>query len=614
MRARPCVFIGYPPHQKAYKVLDLLTHTIHISRDIVFHEQNFPFHNNNPTSDHTPFHDFFLPHITSPSPGTLDDEPDIFQNFAPIVDINHPPLPTESSNDSSAIPTDPTISSPQIRQSTRIHKTPSYLSDYLCSTISSTNPKCNIVEYSSLPQQHQALLAHNSQISEPTSFLEAASDHNWVTAMEHELQALKANDTWDVVPLPVNKKPIGCKWVYKLKLKSDGSIERFKARLVAKGFTQKYGVDFDETFSPVIKMTTIRCLLALAAQKTWDLHQLDVNNAFLHGDLHEEVYMKMPEGVPNPGGYVCKLKKSIYGLKQASRQWFSKLVQELQTQGFIQSKNDYSLFIKREGDQLTLAAVYVDDIILIGNHTPTILALKHHLHTTFSIKDLGNLHFFLGMEICKTHAGIVLTQQKFTKELLQFSGLDLSRRTTTPLPSSFKLHPNIGTPYSDPAFYRSLVGKLNFLTHSRPDLTFAVQTLSQFMQNPTILHMKALHHTLRYVAGSIGQGILLKAGERLSLVGYSDSDWATCPTTRRSITGYLVLFGGSPVSWKRKKQSTISKSSSEAEYRAMVAVASEITWLVRLLDEIGVSNLQPVTIYCDNQSAISIGKNPVHHE
>ena len=263
---------------------------------------------------------------------------------------------------------------------------------------------------------------------------------------------------------------------------------------------------------------------------------------------------------------------------------------------------------------MTLAAVYVDDIILTGNHTPTILALKHHLHTTFSIKDLGTLHFFLGMEICKTFAGIVLTQHKFTKELLKFSGLDLSRRTTTPLPSSFKLHPNIGSPYSDPAFYRSLVGKLNFLTHSRPDLTFAVQSLSQFMQDPKVPHMQALHHTLRYVAGSIGQGILLKAGERLSLIGYSDSDWATCPTTRRSITGYLVLFGGSPVSWKSKKQSTISKSSSEAEYRAMAAVASEITWLVRLLDEIGVSNLKPVTIYCDNQSAISIGKNPVHHE
>ncbi|XP_057529764.1 uncharacterized mitochondrial protein AtMg00810-like [Amaranthus tricolor] len=183
------------------------------------------------------------------------------------------------------------------------------------------------------------------------------------------------------------------------------------------------------------------------------------------------------------------------------------------------------------------------------------------------------------MEICKTSAGIILTQHKFTKELLQFSGLDLSKRATTPLPTSFKLHSDVGDPYFDPAFYRSLVGKLNFLTHSRPDLTFVVQTLSQSMQDPKVPHMQALHHTLRYIAGSIGQGILLKAGERISLIGYSDSDWATCPTTRRSITGYLVLFGGSPVSWKRKKQSTISKSSSEAEYRAMAAVASEITYI-----------------------------------
>ncbi|XP_057522448.1 uncharacterized mitochondrial protein AtMg00810-like [Amaranthus tricolor] len=282
--------------------------------------------------------------------------------------------------------------------------------------------------------------------------------------------------------------------------------------------------------------------------------------------------MKMPEGVPNPNGYVCKLKKSLYGLKQASRQWFSKLVKKLQTQGFVQSK---------------MITLYSSKEKVIRNHTPIILALKHHLHTTFSIKDLGALHFFLGMEICKTSAGIILTQHKFTKKLLQFSGLDLSKRATTPLPTSFKLHPDVGDPYFDPAFYRSLVGKLNFLTHSRPDLTFAVQTLSQFMQDPKVPHMQALHHTLRYVAGSIGQGILLKAGERISLIGYSDSDWATCPITRRSITGYLVLFGGSPVSWNSKKQSTISKSSTEAEYRDMAVVASEIT---------------------------CIGKNPVHHE
>ena len=250
----------------------------------MFHEQHFPFHHHTSTSElaFIPFHDVFLPNTTPHPSGIPDDEPDIFQNLGTSPDNNQPSPSLDLSNDSPEIPTLSTISSSEIRQSTRIHKPPSYLSDYLYPTISSSNFKCNAVEYSSLPQKHQALLAHSSQIPEPTSFLEAASDQNWVKVMEQELKAFTDNETWDVVPLPTHKKPIGCKWVYKLKLKSDGSIERFKARLVAKGFTQKYGVDFEETFSPVIKMPTIRCLLALAARKNWDLHKLDVNNAFLH--------------------------------------------------------------------------------------------------------------------------------------------------------------------------------------------------------------------------------------------------------------------------------------------------------------------------------------------
>lgn len=184
--------------------------------------------------------------------------------------------------------------------------------------------------------------------------------------------------------------------MYKIKLKTDGSVERFEARLVAKGYNQQWGIDYQETFSPVIKMTTVRCLLALAASNHWSLHQLDINNAFLHEDLFEEVYMIPPAGFPNPHNYVCKLVKSLYGLKQASRQWFAKLLGELQLQGQIQSKNDYSLFIKRDNVHTTIVDVSVDDIILTGNHDKKITELKSHLHTTFSIKDLGQLSFFFG--------------------------------------------------------------------------------------------------------------------------------------------------------------------------------------------------------------------------
>ena len=333
--------------------------------------------------------------------------------------------------------------------------------------------------------------------------------------------------------------------------------------LVAKGFTQKYGIDFQETFSPVVKMATVRAILALAAHKSWKIYQLDINNAFLHGDLHEEVYMKYPEGLPNPHSFVCRLKKSIYGLKQASRMWFAKLLHELHIQGFLQSKNDYSLFIKKFGGHTTIATVYVDDILLIGDNIAEINSLKAHLHKVFSIKDLGFLNYFLGIEIAYSSDGIILSQEKFTKELLVDSGITQFKTVATPLPLNLKLSSDDSPRYSDPELYRSLVGKLNFLTNTRPDLAYSVQTLSQFMHHPTISHHQALQHTLHYVHSTAGQGIMLKAGTQLTLHAYSDSDWGACLQTRRSVTGYLLLLGSSPISWKSKKQSTVSKSSSE---------------------------------------------------
>ena len=218
------------------------------------------------------------------------------------------------------------------------------------------------------------------------------------------------------------------------------------------------------------------------------------------------------------------------------------------------------------------------------------------------------------MEITAVSQGLIMTQRKFSKELLATCNMNLSKTAKTPLPAGLKLSGDCGALCTDPVLYRSLVGKLNFLTHTRPDLCYAVQTLSQYMHQPRVQHHEALHHVLRYLAGSLGQGILLAATDQLTLKAYSDSDWASCPDTRRSVTGYVMLLGSSPISWKSKKQATVSKSFSEAEYRAMSAAASEITWLVRLLQELGVPALTPVKLLCDNQSAIHIGRNPVLHE
>lgn len=334
-----------------------------------------------------------------------------------------------------------------------------------------------------------------------------------------------------------------------------------------RGCNKKQGIDYAETFSPVVKMTTIRCILCIAASRGWKLFQLDMTNAFLHGDLDEEVYMQVPEGIPNSDNKVCRLLKSLYGLKQASRQWFAKLCDSLKQRGFEQSKNDYSLFIKRRDNLITVAAVYVDDILLTGSDLEEISLLKSHLHQTFTIKDLGELNYFLGMEVTHCPEGIAVTQKKFTTELLQDSGFLHCKPACTPLPLHLKLQPDSGSPLPDLSPYIMLIGKLNYLTNTRPDLAFIVHTLSQFMQHPTTQHMEAFEHVLRYLKGTIGQGILLKGDNDIRIQAYSDYDWASCPTTRKSVTGFILQIGSSPVSWKSKKQSTVAKSSAEAEYR-----------------------------------------------
>lgn len=303
--------------------------------------------------------------------------------------------------------------------------------------------------------------------------------------MNNELAALQQNNTWYLTDLPRGKNAIGCRWVYKIKNNVDGSIQRHKARLVAKGYTQQEGMDFLDTFSPVAKLTTVRLLLALAATQQWDLQQLDVDNAFLHGDLDEEVYMQLPPGlVPHSANQVCRLTKSLYGLKQASRQWFDKLSTFLISHGYSSSISDNSLFTKHNGSSFTALLVYVDDVILTGNSPIEITTIKQLLHQQFRIKDLGKLKYFLGLEVSRTSKGIHICQRKYALDILFEWGALASKPCSTPMIKSNQLLYDSDAALYDPTAYRRLIGCLLYLTTTRPDISFAVQNLSQFIQAP----------------------------------------------------------------------------------------------------------------------------------
>nr|GEU90923.1 RNA-directed DNA polymerase, eukaryota, reverse transcriptase zinc-binding domain protein [Tanacetum cinerariifolium] len=344
--------------------------------------------------------------------------------------------------------------------------------------------------------------------------------------MNKELQVLEANKTWELVLLPPNKILIGCKWVYRIKFHVDGTIERYKARLVAKGFNQKEGINYIETFAPVAKMVIVRALLVLVLHHNWFIEQLDINNVFLHGDLHEEVYMTIPQGyskqlLPNT---LCKLTKSLYGLKQTNRQWFQKLITFLLTIGFQQSYADTSLFTLTEGLHFTTLLVYVDDILIAGNHKPTIDSIKQELYNQFSIKDLGPLHYYLGIEIFRNDHGLVISERKYVLELLKCGNVLNDKPISTHLDPIQSLNLTDGEPLSDPSLYRTLVGKLIYLTIIKPDISFAAQLLSKFSQASKTPHMKTLLKVLRYIKLCLGQSLHFPTTNNLQLTVYCDSN------------------------------------------------------------------------------------------
>lgn len=638
--------------------LDLATGRVYISRHVIFNEDQFPAKNmaansGSPVSTRStnPSHvcsipvlsnpllfDAPLSNLTHPESNTSDvetefpssDTPSPISDNSPLPDplalqpqspnielpvtspLPQPPLSTiplghtqtlsNLPQSSTSLPLDPmpqTISSPIRTRSKTGHNKPKSFPDYMA-------------YYSTKHHLHVLSSVFNEQ--EPSCFTQAVTRSEWRAAMGEEFDALMENGTWSLCPRPHNKPVVRNKWVYKIKRRQDGCVERFKARLVAKGFDQRSGVDYHDTFSPVIKPTTIRLVLSLAVSYSWPIQQLDVSNAFLHGILDEEVYMEQPMGFidnskPN---FVCRLHKSLYGLKQAPRAWFRRLSQKLIELGFSESKLDYSLFTLHSAQHQIFVLVYVDDILVTGSTASAITNVIHQLKSEFHVKDLGHISYFLGIQASRDHRGLHLRQSAYISDLLNKTKMAGAKPLSSPTISGSKLSSEECDLLEDPTAYRQIVGALQYCTISRPDISYAVNQLCQFMHQPREPHWCAVKRVLRYLKGSIDYG-LSYTPSFISLSAFCDSDWAGSPDDRRSTSGYGVFLGRNLISWSAKKQSVVSRSSTEAEYRSMALATAELYWLRMLLQELRVSLSSPPILWCDNVGAIALASNPVFH-
>ncbi|KAJ9548226.1 hypothetical protein OSB04_020769 [Centaurea solstitialis] len=446
----------------------------------------------------------------------------------------------------------------------------------------------------SLPNPHLSMISVFLSQTEPKKAHDAMKDPSWIEAMQEELLQFVLQHVWDLVDLPKG--------------------HRNKARLVAQGYTQEEGIDYDDVFAPVARIEAIRLFLAFASYKGFKVYQMDVKSAFLYGTIDEEVYVSQPPGFEDPKypDKVDKLRKALYGLHQAPRAWYDTLSSYLLEKKFERGVIDKTLFIRRTKTDMLLVQIYVDDIIFGSTKDDMCKEFEELMHMKFKMSSMGELTFFLGLQVKQKTDGIFINQSKYVASMLQKFGMNDAKPTSTPMETHKHLTADVEGEEVDVHHYRSMIGSLMYLTASRPDIMFAVCVCARYQVRPKESHLHVVKRIFKYLKGEPRLGLWYPNDSSFDLVAYIDSDYGGANLDRKSTSGGCQFLGGRLVSWQCKKQTTVSQSTTEAEYIAASQCCSQVLWIQNQMQDYGLSFLQ-TPIYIDNNSAISIVNNPVKH-
>ena len=658
-----CILVGYCENQKAYRLFDPTTNSIRISRDVLFDESNC-------NSASSPSHDTellkssslpeqsiqLLPPSPTPSVVPAPHAP-VINTATNTTVITSATEEDPASNNEISVADAPTIESiSEVDDSTITNTTPDAQQPTAANT-NNNNPvtdECNTgarrkpyskrplppprdlssrvrqppsewwkVKTASIDSSGTALgfSTVDEATDDPVTYQAAITSKNsphCIRAMTEELESLTKNNTWILTSLPAGRSVVGNKWVFKTKRNIDGTVDRFKARLVAKGYSQRPGVDFNETFSPVVRHESIRAILAIAAVDL-DIIQLDVKTAFLNGKLHEEIFMVQPPGFITPGCEkdVCLLQKNLYGLKQASRAWNELFDQFLTQFGLVQSLADPCVYHQQDNDGEIIVAIWVDDALVCSTSGDKQRSIISYLQSKFEM-TVGSGNCFVGLQIQRNRRlrTIHVNQNYYILNILQKFGLSDCSPNSLPADPHAQLTKTATTTTESEQFvgrYREAVGSLLFAAIcTRPDICYAVNQVAQYSATPSPAHWNAVLRIFRYLKSTADLGICFGGrGESTNLLkAYGDADYAANIDTRRSITGFVLMLNGGPISWGSQRQRCTSLSTTEAEYIAQSETSKEVVWTRRLLMDLNIIHDGPTPLPCDNHSAIRLVKNP----